>query len=165
MPVDAADRGQEIPAPALALGVGGLIPFWGTALMVWLGPVVEREADLILWGAVLRDYGAVILAFLGAVQWGLAMALGGRDGRGKAMSFTRLSLGIAPALVAWLALLMPVRAGLVLLMAGLVATFLVDRLAVQSGLAPHWYGRLRLGLTIMAVAALLVGALGIESTP
>jgi len=78
------------PRAALVLGPAGLIPFVGLAVAAWVAPAG--------WVApAAAAYGATILAFLGAVHWGLAL----RPLAGEAAAeWPRLGLGVVPALVA-----------------------------------------------------------------
>lgn len=55
-------------APALLIGMSGLIPFVGLAAMVGLGP----PTWYVYWLAALSYYGAVILTFVGALHWAYA---------------------------------------------------------------------------------------------
>ena len=85
------------PGPARPLGYFGLVPFAAGALVMWLGgPELAGFAER----AVLA-YGAVILSFMGAVHWGLAMH-SAHPRRNR-----QLALSVVPALVAWVALLLP----------------------------------------------------------
>ena len=58
---------------ATALGIAGLIPFAAGAALALLSD------DAAAARAALLAYGAVILSFLGAVHWGLALASGPAD--------------------------------------------------------------------------------------
>ena len=69
----------SIPRLALGLGWGGIVPFAGLAL---LAIAADHETASIAAGALI-SYGAVILSFMGGVQWGLEM------GRQKATRRTR----------------------------------------------------------------------------
>jgi len=106
-------------------------------------------------GLALNAYAALILSFLGGVQWGLAIVHGVEDGR-----WTRLLLSVAPSLVGWCALLMAPSSGRLLLAAAFVAVLAVDLRAHARGLAPHWYRRLRWPLTVTVVLSLLLAAAG-----
>ncbi|NGM21951.1 DUF3429 domain-containing protein [Roseomonas stagni] len=139
---------QPLPPSALLLGAAGLIPFLGltaaTALSIgWAPPA-------------LAAYGAAILAFLGAVHWGLAL----RAPESEAGATTpRLALGVLPSLIAWIALLLPLRPGLALLAAGILATAAVEARGAARGLVPPAYMRLRWVLSLTAAASLGLGAL------
>lgn len=139
-----------LPAPARLLGPAGLIPFAGLAIGVWAG-----------WdgaAAALAAYGATILAFLGAVHWGLALRAPEAERWAEGW---RLGLGVMPALVAWVALLLPLRAGLGLLALGILATAAAEAAAARRGLVPESYLKLRFLLSGGAAAALLAGLAGL----
>jgi hypothetical protein len=140
----------DLPAPARLLGPAGLIPFAGLAIAVWAG-----------WpgaGAALAAYGATILAFLGAVHWGLALRAPAAE---RGADWGRLGLGVVPALVAWVALLLPLPAGLGLLAGAILATAAAETRAAQAGLVPGGYLRLRWMLSAGAAASLLAGLAGL----
>lgn len=145
---------RPLPAPARLLGPAGLIPFAGLAIGVWAGWPAA--------GPALAAYGATILAFLGAVHWGLALAAPGRaSARDDAIAWGRLGLGVLPALIAWAALLLPLAAGLGLLACGILATALIETLAARAGLVPRPYLGLRWLLSAGAAMALGLGLLGL----
>lgn len=141
---------RPLPAPARLLGPAGLIPFAGLAIGVWAG-----------WpgaGPALVAYGATILAFLGAVHWGLALAASGPD---QPADWGRLGLGVVPALIAWVALLLPLAAGLGLLAGAILTTALVESMAARAGLVPRAYLGLRWLLSAGAALSLALGLLGL----
>jgi hypothetical protein len=138
----------SLPFPARLLGPAGLIPFAGLAGAAWLGWPPALPA--------LAAYGATILAFLGAVHWGLALRAPEAERRAD---WPRLGLGVVPALVAWVALLLPLPVGLLVLAAGVLAVSAVESLASRAGLLPADYLRLRWLLSAGASACLLAGAL------
>ena len=141
---------ETLPRPARLLGPAGLIPFLGLALAALVLPG-WRGLLLIL----LLTYGATIAAFLGAVHWGLALRPApGEEGA----AWGRMGLGVVPALLAWLTLLVPLQAGLAGLAAILLGTALVETAASRHGLVPAAYLRLRWGLSLGAAACLLLGA-------
>ena len=133
---------------ALRLGYAGLLPFLAGAALVWLvRPDVHPYVALALSG-----YAAVILSFLGGIHWGLAL-------REAAPPLPWLVWGVVPSLVAWLAMLMPANAGLVVFGLALLACYAVDRrLYPAQGLA-HWL-TLRFRLSTVAAVCCFVGAAG-----
>ncbi|MCS6932600.1 MAG: DUF3429 domain-containing protein [Acetobacteraceae bacterium] len=136
-----------IPPLARPLGFAGLAPFLGLAVLALAGVSWAPEA--------LAAYGATILAFLGAVHWGFALrALPGED----FASAPRLALGVVPALLGWVALLLPVAAGLWLLAGGILATAATETAAARRGLVPAEYLRLRWWLSAGAAASLAAAA-------
>jgi len=136
-----------LPRSAAWLGFGGLLPFIGLALTAF----VDRHHGIV-WADALVAYGAVILSFVGALHWGFAMALPGMP---QALRRNCFVWSVVPALIGWLALILPAFSGLLLLLVGFWAHFLRDRrLATPAGL-PAWYLPLRLRLTGIASLCLL----------
>jgi len=130
-----------VPRPALVLGFAGLLPFLAASAGAW---AAGSPAYIIVINMQMA-YGAVVLSFLGAVHWGLAMA------QDDAARWRRLGLSVVPALTGWLALMMPNPLGLVLLVLGLAATFFAD---LRSPRLPPWYKALRKPLTLVAILCL-----------
>lgn len=175
-----------IPPLTRLLGFAGLLPFLAAALGAWAGPEAWRGAAL--WA--LAAYGAVILSFLGAVHWGFGLGGSGPGGVGPggvgpgglgpsglgsagldlsgaapaapAATAWRLGLGVLPALLGWVALLLPAGPGLALLAAGILGTAAVETLAARRGLLPDGYLRLRWWLSLGGAACLLAGAAAVR---
>ncbi len=145
-----------VPRAAALYGAAGLIPFVVCALAVWVAPIP--------WNAFALDiqlyYGATILSFLGAAHWGLALAgYGARGDSAAACTPARLGWSVAPALVAWLSLIMVPLVGVTTQIVAFAAVFFGDLRAVKLGLAPAWYPRLRRPLTAVVLIALGVSLL------
>jgi hypothetical protein len=140
---DSAPSETSAPKAARLLGWGGVIPFVALALA---SLTAAPEAAPLLLG-----YGAIILSFMGAVWWGVAMARGETGPRLYAIS-------VLPALAAFAALLVPVGIGLWVLVAGFAALLLFDLAQVGKGVAPLWYGALRAKLTACVLLSLLLVA-------
>lgn len=139
---------NQMPLPALLLGVAGLIPFVASAIAsVLLDTPVKTKASLAL-GA----YGAVILSFLGGVKWGAAL----HDSKAL-KQWMPLALSVLPSIIAWFALLLPSMYSLSLLAIAFVGQYYLDNQSVQNGALPTWYGRLRMMLTTGAVLSILLG--------
>lgn len=134
---------------AWLLGLLGLLPFAGAALAALA--LTGWQVDALVW---LRGYGAVILSFLGAVHWGLALAAGESP-----FNRQRLILGVMPALLGWASLLLPVKGGLWLLAAAMLLTAATEQWAAFRGAIPGGYVLLRWVLSLGAAACLLAGAL------
>ena len=136
------------PLVARRLGFAGLVPFVAGALLVWL---VREEAHPYVTLA-LASYAAVVMSFLGGIHWGLAM----KQSEPPALWF---AWGVVPALVAWLAVMMPPSAGLVVDGVMLLACYAVDRLLYPAQGAAHWL-TLRFRLSTVAALSCLLGAAG-----
>lgn len=135
------------PLPVLVFGLGGLLPFVGLALLVLLGDGTWH----VYWLTALSYYGAVIVAFVGALHWGYALQRGaaGRE------AWIQYGYSVLPALLAWLSLLFPVWTALRLQALTLLACYVFDRAMCALGPLPPWFLRLRLLLTLIGAASLL----------
>lgn len=141
----------SLPRPAAWLGYGGLLPFLAGAAACWMPALAPWQPM-----RVLVAYGAVILAFVGALHWAFAMLLPQAGERQRAWQF---GWSTVPALLAWPALLLPPATGALLLVAGFVAHYAQDRRLAARQPLPAWYLPLRLQLTTVACASLLAGSL------
>ena len=125
------------------LGWAGLVPFGLAALGTHSG--IDTLIPYGFLGGT--AYGAVILSFLGAVHWGLAM----QDDRSPYWYVW----SITPALFGFASLLLSdVEMRIVALIPLFVLAWSVDRQAANHGLIPNWYLRLRSMLTAGAVISL-----------
>ncbi|MCC5867144.1 MAG: DUF3429 family protein [Gammaproteobacteria bacterium] len=137
---------------ARALGYAGLIPFvLGGALVLLLGPQVFFGLDTLRF---LLSYAAVILSFVGAVHWGVALAGPVKPFKARLMT----GLSVVPALVGWVALLMwqdPALATLILLL-GFALWWLYEWAVPGKHVLARWYVRLRLQLSGVVCGVLLL---------
>ncbi|OAJ49610.1 DUF3429 domain-containing protein [Pseudomonas marginalis] len=133
------------------LGYGGLLPF------IFLALLIPFSLDYRQFFAIaLVNYGAVILSFVGALHWGFAMTV--QDMSAKQRS-DRFIWSVIPALIAWIATLLPMPSGCLLLVIGLVAHLLQDRRLLRVISLPAWYLPMRLRLTLVASVCLLLAAM------
>ncbi len=147
----------RLPLLAIVLGLGGLIPFVACAAGILVFPADVPAPRLV---QALIGYGAVILSFLGAVHWGFALAGDAPGGPVALRAYrSRLVLGVLPALVGWVALLIPLvaspLASLLLLLLGFALTALAEARAAGQGLMPVGYMGLRWLLTAVVMLCLL----------
>ena len=130
------------------LALAGFVPF--AVLAFWLYGIAPdhpwRQGTIV----VLTAYGAVILSFLGGMRWGIA--LGGRDGESQ----RDLMLGVVPPLIGWSAILVPPPLTFVLLAVAFAAQGAWDSLTLTPAAVPDWFRRLRIQMTVLVVAALVV---------
>lgn len=131
----------DVPRPALVLGFAGLLPFLAGSAGAW----AAGYPDILIVVNLQMAYGAVILSFLGAVHWGLALA------QNDAGNWQRLGLSVLPALAGWVALMVPNPLGLMLLIVGFAAVFFAD---LRSPRLPPWYKVLRKPLTLVVIVCL-----------
>ena len=137
------------PSPlALRLAFGGLLPFVAGAALLW---IVRPDAHPYV-AAALSAYAAVIVSFLGGIHWGFAF-------RQMQPDPSLLVWGVIPSLVAWVAVVMPPYAGLVLHGVMLVACYVRDRSVYPREGAGGWL-TLRFRLSAVAALCCFVGAAG-----
>jgi hypothetical protein len=133
---------------AMLLGLGGLIPFMGCAL-VTTSPDPAR-VELAVRALVL--YSALILTFIGGLHWGVLLATPNHrlERRGR----LRYLWSVIPSLYAWPVVLFAASQALPLLALGLIVAYLVDVLVYRAQGNLSWFIKLRTLLTFVAVCSL-----------
>lgn len=128
----------HVPPHAARLAYAGLLPFAAGAVLAWVGlqPVEVHEFVVL----ALLAYASLVVGFLAGIHWGVLM----RHARATPAEY------VVPLLLwggAWVALVMPPHAGLVVAGALLVGTYLVDRRRYPALGLGHWLTlRFRLSL-------------------
>lgn len=142
---------RRIPPAALILGAAGLLPFlWSAAthlspeLAAWAGGYLP---PLFIGAYVGLTYGTVILSFMSGVLWGFAA-------RGE--DIMPYALSVIPALWAFFTVTDASDTSSIFLIAGFIGLLLLDGTYAAQGLAPAWWMRLRLPLTLVVLACLAV---------
>jgi len=139
---------------AIAGGVLGLVPFWALALAPWW-----TEGALVAAGwSYLLNYAALILTFVGAIWWGIAVSL-----PQMALSAGKRSVlfawSLCPCLLAWFLLMTTPKAALLGMAGLLLLQLLLDfTLLWRAQLIPRWFWSLRIALSVGAVPALIFAA-------
>lgn len=148
---------REIPKFPRWLGLAGLLPQLACAAIVWFGPQEWYDASQRL-AAI---YAGLILSFLGGMWWGIAAGAPAAERR-SALGWLWVA-AVTPSLVA-LACLVPLAFGtgpleptLVMLGAALLISLGVD--ARLGQLAPPWWMRLRVPLSVLLGSATIATAL------
>ncbi len=141
---------KPLPPLALILGIAGIIPF----AVFGIAAVGESSESALTATRGLVGYGAVILAFLGGVHWGFTL-----DEPELARSVrVRLTLGVIPSLIGWAAILVSLVSepalGLAILIAGFVATVVIEWRGHKLGLVPGGYMLMRWGISVVVIALL-----------
>ena len=138
---------------AKILGYAGLVPFVCLSLAAWIAmPVIDDPHYMLI------AYAAVILSFMGAVHWGIAMS------KDSSIMNAELGLSVLPALLGWLALLMPALIAYILLITGFGLLFAADRVARNAGVFPDWYLPMRFVLTLVVIVCMVFAALALLAT-
>ena len=136
-----------------SLGLAGLIPFWALAVLSISHRGFGLPAEAVPFA--LAAYAATIASFLGGMRWGLAVA----QPTQTSVAGDYL-LSVVPQLLAWAALALPDRERLLALGVLIFVLGPLDVLLVRRNIAPPWFGRLRLVLSVGAGLALFLAALG-----
>lgn len=141
------EKPLALPRTVAWLGYGGLLPF------VLLAPasLLDHHHGAV-WSDALVAYGAIILSFIGALHWGLAMTLPELSERQRSAWF---AWSVVPALIAWPAVLFSPIVAAPLLVFGFIAHYLQDRRLARQANLPDWYLPLRLRLSSVAVICLV----------
>lgn len=172
-PAPAASVPATLPATVAWLGYGGLIPFVLLALAAGVGlggtatfptaafPTAAFPAAALLAqdSRALLAYGAVILSFVGALHWGFAMTLRDLPARSRNAAFL---WSVVPALLAWVALVLPPAPAAALLIVGFLAQYRRDVALARRAALPVWYLPLRMRLTTVACLSLVLGGFAAE---
>ena len=144
----------QIPRPALLLGLAGLIPFlWSAAtqlspaLAAWAG---QFFSPMFLGAVVGLTYGTVILSFMSGVLWGFATKA---EGAQAALAY---ALSVIPALWVFAMVTDTSANSIIYLAAGFVGLLLLDAMYSAWGLAPGWWLRLRVMLTVVVLGCLAI---------
>jgi hypothetical protein len=145
---------NTVPLPAAFLGAAGAIPFVGLVLApLWNFEPFGRPPLLVL-----ALYASIILSFMGAVHWGLAMAEYG----GRRETMWSYLVSVMPALLGWFSLaFLPQVVAFRVIAAAFVLLLAYDIRAVRLGRSPPWYTKLRWPLTLIVVPSLLFGSLSV----
>jgi hypothetical protein len=138
---------NNISSVGSLLGYLGLVPFVSLAALSFLVSWEHRPTVVFC----LLAYGVTIVSFLGAIHWGLTMI-------SPFPSKQQLVWGVAPSLMAWISLMVPVELGLLLVAAVLFLCLGVDYKIYPSFGLDHWL-RMRLILSIVAIASTVLPAL------
>ena len=145
-PIPSAER--PLPDMALRLANAGLVPFVLGAALVWL--VDERAHPYTT--LALAVFAALVVSFLGGIHWGIGLM------HPNPPPFLFV-WGVVPALLAWVAVMMPASAGLVVDGVMLVTCYLIDRKVYPQMGLQRWL-TMRFRLSAIAALSCFLGAAG-----
>ena len=129
---------------AKTLGYAGLIPFITFSIGSWIEiPYLYNTVYVLI------TYAAIILSFMGAIHWGMAMSK--TDSKhGKCFI-----ISVIPALAAWFSLLIPEFFSLIILLIGFFLLLSFDLTVEKSQGFPGWYIPMRIKLTFIVSLSLI----------
>ncbi len=151
MNIHSTASGRDFPIVAKLLGYFGVIPFVALALCLVAG--VDLNAYGVENGVqLLLAYAAIIISFIGAVHWGIAL-------NSAAESQARLyTYSVVPALLAWAWWFLSAKFALIGMAVTVVALYFIDRQWLKD-IVPVAYLTMRLHLTIVVSLSLLLAAI------
>lgn len=154
------DREPGVPPAARILGYAGLLPnLAAIGYMLTLMGRTGTEPLLFATGMSAQVYAALILSFLGGTWWGIAAVRVSPE-----RLWGLLVMAVIPSLfaaaafaAAWIA---PPPRGIALVLAvGFALSLAGDVRLVRDGLAPRWWMRLRVPLSLGLAAETLAAGL------
>ena len=139
----------------LFLALAGSLPFIVGAAILWFGPVAYAGSTV----QAIITYAAVILSFLGGIQWGIGISVCESAPKSAQSLFL---LSVVPSLLSW-AMLFIDAAGAKLIVAVCLFGFVwvIDALLLLQKLIPNWFFRLRCIITFIVIVSLLATLLRI----
>ena len=138
---------------AYLLTLLGVTPFVVAAAVVASGPT-EHQALVI---QLVTTYAAVILSFLGGIQWGIGVSIADSAPRSAQTLFM---LSIVPSMLAWALLFVAQPNARVLVAISLFGfVWVVDALLCLQKIIPAWFFRLRSIVTAIVIASMIFVAI------
>jgi hypothetical protein len=133
---------------AWVLTFAGAVPFLVATATLFADQAHVRVPAI----AALVTYSAVILSFLGGIEWGLALRDEVGTERTRAMA---LGLSAVPSLAAWAVLWLPSPTAQVgTALAIFVFVWAADQWLCSRGLLPSWFVDLRTAITVLVAVIL-----------
>ena len=135
-----------MPFSLAVFGGLGVIPFAVGAVLANIPDAAQTGHWLII------GYGAVILSFLGGIQWGVGL-------KATPRAWLPYYVAIFISLTGWAAMLLPPLWGITLLASGFVCAYIYDAISVGVFDLPGWFLGLRSLLTVSVLSCLALAAL------
>jgi hypothetical protein len=142
------EQEERTERTARFLALFGFVPI--LVLVLWLTGIDAEHDARPATLALLKSYCAIILSFLGGIRWGLGMVFG------KGGNPSDLVASCVPPLVGWAAFFSPEPYAFGLFAVAFAAQGAWDNFAVHATVAPRWYGRLRILLTVLVAASMML---------
>ncbi len=144
---------------ATLLTVAGVIPFVALLALMFVGDHVQYVEQLSLYLQLLTTYSAVILSFLGGIQWGIGVSISESAPRSAKTLFY---LSVVPSLLAWTMLMIPHPISRVLVAISIFGfVWIIDTLLNLQRLIPAWFYKLRTVITGSVISTLVIAAIKI----
>jgi hypothetical protein len=136
---------------AWILAFAGAIPFIVATAALYYTDASHVRVPAI---AALVTYSAVILSFLGGIEWGLALS---ERGGTETTRVAAMGLSAVPSLAGWAVLWLPSSTWQVgTALAIFVAVWIADQWMASRGLLPTWFVDLRTAITALVAVVLAI---------
>lgn len=144
---------------ATLLSYAGTIPFVVCATILLFGTALGLGSLRQFAAQAITSYAAVIVSFLGGIQWGVALVTHEQQPQTAKSLFL---LSVVPSLLAWATLLLPNGSSRVIVAIFLIGfVWVIDALLHLQQVLPTWFFHLRSIVSAVAmtslIATLLVG--------
>jgi hypothetical protein len=140
---------------AQILTLAGAIPFVVCAFALLVPTLAPEWRKLFSQGII--TYAAIIISFLGGIQWGIGVATIDQQPRTARSLFL---LSVVPSLLAWALLFLPAAntGGMRVIVATMLVAFVwvIDALLHVQRVIPKWFFRLRSVISPIVMASLLL---------
>ena len=133
------------------LALAGALPFVALRAMLFVSDASHIRVPAI---AALVTYSAVILSFLGGIEWGLALR---EESGNDATRVAALGLSAVPSLAAWAVFWLPSPTWQVgTALALFIGVWAADQWMASRGLLPTWFIDLRSAVSVVVTLALAI---------
>ncbi len=144
------------PSKPIALATLGTLPFiYALAISAYgffdLNALFDTELRFSRFKSymVAHTYGAVIVGFLGGIQWGISL--------NQATEKQYFIISNVLALLAWFSLFAFASfIGISTILLAFILALLIDRYAHQAGLIPSWFWQLRIRISGLVITTLML---------
>jgi hypothetical protein len=142
---------------ATILTYAGTVPFLACAAILLFGQHMGLGSLRQFAGQAITTYAAVIVSFLGGIQWGVALATHEQQPQTAKSLFL---LSVVPSLLAWAMLFLPNGSSRVIVAIFLVGfVWVIDALLHLQQVLPTWFFRLRSIVSAVVMASLIAAML------
>ena len=134
----------------ILMGVFGLFPFIFGLIDIW----INNENFYFLIN-IPKNYGTIILAFLGGIYWGIALNSQNAKTQNNKLRVFLIIWSILPSMLCIYVLSMKQIASVLLLSFGFLLSILVDEIFNKYLRFPIWYLFLRRSLSLLVILILI----------
>lgn len=134
----------------ILFGILGLIPFLIGLIDLWY-----NYPDLMLKINIPKNYGVIIITFLGSLYWGIILQSKKRNGFSKKFKVLTIMWSITPSILGIMTLAINHSLSLIILSASFLISQIIDEIYNKILSFPKWYIILRRALSSMVIVILI----------